>query len=76
MRRDSIHAFILGSPVHWVANKNTVPDRSTDSCMDPELPGTGLGIRAGQGEKEAEAGLGPPSGGRGGSSNPAEMEET
>ncbi len=30
--------------------------------LDPELPGTGLGSRAMQGEGEAEAGPGPPGG--------------
>ncbi len=46
------------------------------SCLDPELPGTGLELRERCGEGEAEAGPGPPSGGKSGSWNPAVMEET
>ncbi len=42
--------------------KGSVPDTSASSCLDPELPGTGLGIRAGRGKGEAEAGPGPPTG--------------
>jgi hypothetical protein len=40
-----------------------VPDSSSGSYPDPELPGTGLDLRARQGEGEAEAGSGTPSGG-------------
>jgi hypothetical protein len=43
-----------------------VPDRSAGSSLDPELPGTSLGIRAGHAEGEAEAGPGAPTAGVGG----------
>jgi hypothetical protein len=57
-------------------NVGSVPHDSSESCLDPGLPGTGLELRVGCGEGEAEAGPGPPSGGKSGSWNPAEMEET
>jgi hypothetical protein len=34
-----------------------VPDGNMGNCLDPELPGTGLRTKAGQGEGEAMAGL-------------------
>jgi hypothetical protein len=49
-----------------------MPENSSDSCLDPELPGTGLELRGRRREGEAESG---PSRDGGGSWNPAEMRE-
>jgi hypothetical protein len=77
------HWFLLHSTlnttVHFNGSDGTTYTRLFSvwhSCLDPELPGTSLGIRAGQAEGEAEVEPGAPTGGRGVSSNSAEMEET
>jgi hypothetical protein len=58
-------------------SKITGHNSSLDSCLDKELPGTGLESRARCGEGEAKGGYGPPpSGGGSGSWNPAEIRET
>ncbi len=53
-----------------------VPDSSSGSCLEPELPGTGSGLRAIGGVGQAETGPGLPNRSEGGSWDPAEMEET
>jgi hypothetical protein len=55
---------------------SNVPDSSPGSCLDPELPGTGLELGAMGGGGRAETGSGLSGKKRDGSRNGADMEET